>query len=151
MKWSRLRNKFLKHRTDTNKRNSSTQRNICKKLLKNTKKSSFENLGPKNITGNRSLWRTVLPLFTQHSSKGEKNNLIVDSKFISTDEELCDTFNQFFSNIVPTLNISKSKSFPNARNNLDPILSVIKYFDKHQSIVKIKAKEFDSSIHLRKN
>ena len=51
---------------------------------------------------------------------------------------------------MPTLNISKSKSFPNARNNLDPILSVIKYFDKHQSIVKIKAKEFDSSIHFRK-
>ena len=67
MKRSRLRNIFLKHRTDTNKKNYSTQRNLCKKLLKNTKKSYFENLDIKKTTDNRSFWRTVLPLFTQIS------------------------------------------------------------------------------------
>ena len=39
MKRSRLRNKFQEHRTNTNKKNHSIQRNLCKKLLKNTKKS----------------------------------------------------------------------------------------------------------------
>ena len=34
MKRSRLRNKFLKHRTDTNKKNYSTQRDLCKKTYK---------------------------------------------------------------------------------------------------------------------
>ena len=87
MKRSRLRNKFLKHRTDTNKKNYSTQRNICKKLLKNTKKSYFENLDTERITDSRSsFWRTALRLFTQYSSK---INPIDDSKIISSDEELC--------------------------------------------------------------
>ena len=72
MKRPRLRNKFLKHRTDTSNKNYSTQENLCKKLLKNTKKSYFENLGTKNITDNKSFWRTVPPLFNQNSSKSEK-------------------------------------------------------------------------------
>ena len=54
MKRSRLRNKFQEYRTDTNKKNYSIQRNLCKKLLKNTKKSYFKNLDTKKITGNRS-------------------------------------------------------------------------------------------------
>ena len=108
--------------------------------MKNTKKSHFENLDTKKITDNRSFWRTVLPLFTQNSLKGEKINLADNSKTISSDEELCETFNQFLSNVVPTLNIPKPKSFLMASDNLDPIMPVIKSFDKHPSIVKIKAK-----------
>ena len=34
--------------------------------------------------------------------------------------------------------------------NLNPIKSVIKSFDKHQSIVKIKAKPFDLTFHFRR-
>ena len=34
--------------------------------------------------------------------------------------------------------------------NLNPIMSVIKSFDKHQSIVKIKAKALDLTFHFRK-
>ena len=49
MKRSRLRNIFLKHRTDTNNKDYSTQRNLCKKLLKNTMKSYFENLDAKKL------------------------------------------------------------------------------------------------------
>ena len=129
-KRSRLRNIFLKHKTDNNIKNYSTQRNLCKELLKNTKQSYFENLETKKITGNRSSWRIVLTLFTQNSPKGEKINLIDDCKTISSDEELCEIFNQFFSNAVPTLNIPKPKSFPMASDNLDPVMSVIKSFDK---------------------
>ena len=118
--------------------------------MKSTKRSYFENLDTKKITDSRSFWRTVQPLFTQNSSKGEKVNIIDDSKTISSCEELCETFNEFFSNVEPTLNIPKPKSFPMASDNLDPIMSVIKSFDKHPSIVKIKAKAFDSTFHFRK-
>ena len=112
--------------------------------------SIYLKLDTKKITDNRNFWRTVLPLFTQNSSKCDKINLIDNSKTISSDEELCETFNQFFSNVVPTLNIPKPKSFPMASDNLDPIMSVIKSFDKHPSIVKIKAKAFDSTFHYGK-
>ena len=106
----KIKNVFLKHRTDTNQKNYITQRNLSKNLLKNTKKSYFENLHTKKINDNGSFWRTVLPLFTQNSSKGEKINLIDDSETTCSDEELCETFNQFFSNVVPTLNIYQNLS-----------------------------------------
>ena len=38
MKRSRLRNKFLKNRTEDNQKNYKHQRNFCKKLLRTTKK-----------------------------------------------------------------------------------------------------------------
>ena len=87
---------------------------------------------------------------TKIHQKVKNINLTDDSKIISSDEELCETFNQFFYNVVPTLNIPKPKSFPTASDNLDPIMSVIKSFEKHPSIVKIKAKGFDSTFHFRK-
>ena len=37
-----------------------------------------------------------------------------------------------------------------ASDNFDPIMSVIKSFDKHPSIVKIRAKALDSTFHFRK-
>ena len=121
--------------------------------MKSTKKSYFENLDIKQITDNRSFWRNVLPLFTQftqNSSKIEKIKLDNDGKTISSDEELCQTFNQFFSNVVPTLNIPKTKFLPMASGKYDPIMSIIKSFDKHPSIVKIEAKALDSNFHFRK-
>ena len=51
---------------------------------------------------------------------------------------------------MPTLNIPKPKSFQVASDDLDPIMSVIKSFDKYPSIVKIKAKAFDSTFYFRK-
>ena len=53
-------------------------------------------------------------------------------------------------NVVPTLNIPKPKSFPMASDNLDPIMHVIKSFDKRPIIVKIKTKAFGSTFHFRK-
>ena len=38
MKRSRLRNKFLKERAETNQKNFKVQRSFCKKLLRTTKK-----------------------------------------------------------------------------------------------------------------
>ena len=136
MKRSRLGNIFLKHKTEINKKIYNTQRNLCKKLLKNTKKSYFEKLGTKKITDNRSFWSTVLPSFTQNSSKGEKIYLIVDIKpYIVMRRSVRHT---------------KTEAFSMASNNLDPIMSVIKSFDKHPSKVKIKAQTFDSTFHFRK-
>ena len=37
-----------------------------------------------------------------------------------------------------------------ASESLDPVISVIKSFNKHPSIVKIKAKALDSLFHFRK-
>ena len=44
MKRSRLRNKFLKDRTENNQKNFKHQRHFCEKLLRTTKKSYYSNL-----------------------------------------------------------------------------------------------------------
>ena len=48
------------------------------------------------------------------------------------------------------MNIPKPKCFWLASDNIDPIMSVIKSFDKHPSIVKIKARALDSTFPFRK-
>ena len=62
---------------------------------------------------------------------------------------LCETFNQFFFNVVPALNTQKPKCFLMASDKL-AIISVIKSFNKHPTIVKIITKAIDSIFHFKK-
>ena len=61
MKRSKLRNKFLKSRNLSDRKNYTSQRNLCEKLLKNTKRTYLNNLGMRKVTDNRTLWKTVVP------------------------------------------------------------------------------------------
>ena len=63
MKRSRLRHKYLKSKSLTDRKKYNVQRNFCKKLLRTTKKEYFKNLEVKNVTDNRTFWRTAVPLF----------------------------------------------------------------------------------------
>ena len=47
MKRSRLRNKYLKSKSLTDRKKYNVQRNFCKKLLRTTKKEYFKNLEAK--------------------------------------------------------------------------------------------------------
>ena len=78
MRRSRYRNKFLKDKSQTSRENYKIQRNLCKKLLRKTKKSFFESLNTK---------KTVVPLFTKTASKGEKIILNEAEKHISDDKK----------------------------------------------------------------
>ena len=75
MKRSKLRNKFLKSRNLADRKHYASQRNLCKKLLKNTKITYFNNLDIRKVTNNRTFWKTVIPLFSNKFSKSEKINL----------------------------------------------------------------------------
>ena len=61
MKRSRLRNRFLKDRTENNQKNFKHQRNFCKKLLRTTKKSYYSNLD------------NPIPHFTKRPLERQKN------------------------------------------------------------------------------
>ena len=62
MKRSRLRNNFLKNRTEQNKTLYTKQRNYCVSLLKKSKKKYFANLNEKIILDNKLFWKTIKPL-----------------------------------------------------------------------------------------
>ena len=50
MKRSKLRNKSLKSRSLSDRKNYTSQRNLCKKLLKSTKRTYFNNLWIRKVT-----------------------------------------------------------------------------------------------------
>ena len=73
MKRPRLRNKYLKFKSSTDRKNYNIKRNFCKKLLRATKKEYFNNLNTKKVTDNRPFWRTIFPGFVLDKySKGDK-------------------------------------------------------------------------------
>ena len=61
MKRSRLRNKFLRDRTDISREEYKKQRNLCVSLLKKAKKIIKI---IKSVTDNKKFWQTVKPLFS---------------------------------------------------------------------------------------
>ena len=82
MKKSKLRNKFLISGNFSDRKKYTSQRNLCKKLLKNTKRTYFNNLDIRKVTDNRTFWKTVVPLFSNKFSKSEKINLTEGNKTI---------------------------------------------------------------------
>ena len=129
MKQSKLRNKYLKSKSLTDRKNYNIQRNFCKKLLKPTKKEYFNNLDTKKVTDNTTFWKTVVPI---SSNKNQKNGKIT---LIST----------YFADIVSGLQIPKIQEYvSDIRSNHDPVLAAIDTFQNHASLINIKQREFNS-------
>ena len=103
MQKTRFRNKFLKNPNDQNKLLYNKQRNYCVSLLRKKKKEYFARLNEKGITNNRKFWHTVKP-FLSDKVKSSEAIILVDNKNIKSNEnEMANTFNDFFSNIVKHL------------------------------------------------
>ena len=62
MKRSRLRNLYLKDKTETSRIAYIKQRNYCESLLRKTKKDHHANLDEKDVADNKQFWKTVKPL-----------------------------------------------------------------------------------------
>ena len=56
IKRSRLRNKFLRNKSLTNRKSCKIQRNLWKKLLRKNKKSCLSVLDTNTFTDNRTFW-----------------------------------------------------------------------------------------------
>ena len=101
----------------------------------------------KKITNNGTFWKTVVPLFTNKVSRGEKIILTEAEKYISDD--ICKIFNNFFSNVVSDLKIPDyCNYFP--QKNTCSLSTIMETFDKHRSILNIKKRKLDSEFSFRK-
>ena len=56
---SKLRNKFLKSGCEEDRKAYNKQRNMCVKLVIETKRSYFSNLNTKRVLDNKKFWKTV--------------------------------------------------------------------------------------------
>ena len=133
MKRTRLRNKFLKHRTGEDKRTYSKQLNYCVSLLRKTKKEYYSNLDERNVTDNRKFWKTVKPFLSDKIVSTQKIILVESDKIISNTAQILNTF---LSNIVSNLKIPEYvENNPISGNIKDPILKLIVKYRNHPSIL----------------
>ena len=102
---SKFRNIFLKNRTEENRRNYSKQRNLCVALLRKRKREYFGNLDEKKVCGNKKFWSVVMPLLSNKVVSYEKTPLIENNNIIENDEKAATVLNNFFSNVIKSLNI----------------------------------------------
>ena len=139
MKRSKLRNDFLKDRNDASLSAYRKQRNLCVNLLREAKKQYFSNLEPKLITDNKKFWKSVKPLFSDKITVKEIINLTENGELLSSDTDIADTFNDYFSSVVQNLNIPR-ENFINTDLCINPVLEIIEKYKRHQSIISINKK-----------
>ena len=103
MNRTRLRNVYLRNRSDENRKKYSKQQNYCVSLLRRTKRKYHSSLGEKSVTENKKFWRTVKPFPSDQTLFNAKITLKEDGE-ISSDKEITHVRDTFFSNRVRNLN-----------------------------------------------
>lgn len=135
---SRLENRYYREKTDDSKTAYTKQRNYCSRLYKKERKKFYANLDKKHITDNKLFWRTMKPFF---SDKGVENGgitLVDNDVIISDDQKAAETLNNFFSDAVPSLNVSiPSEVTTDTTVVNDTIETIILKFSNHPSILSI--------------
>ena len=95
----KLRNTFLRNRSEENKESYDMQRNYCVSLLRKSKRDYYNNLNEKNICDNRKFWKVVKPLLSNKIVSNEKITLVEGKEIIKTNQANAKVLNNFFSNI----------------------------------------------------
>jgi len=127
MKRSQLRNKFLKTRTETDRIAYNKQRNYCVSLTRKIKKDYYSTLDEKNVMDNKQFWKTVKPFLSDKTTNDNKIILVENDEILTDNLKIAETFNSYFSQIVPELNISIDRELLTDTSNIsDPVLKAIK-------------------------
>ena len=136
---SKLRNIYIKNKTDINKRNYAKQRNFCVNLLRKVKRDYYSALNISNVTDNKTFWKTVKPGFTDKVNTNDQITLVERDTVISDNAQVADIMIHFFSNIVEILEISDNHDLiVNTGESENPVNKAITKYSKHPSIIKIR-------------
>ena len=142
MKRSLLENKYISNSTVENKNKYKKHKNFCSRLYKKERKKFYSQLDIKNITDDELFWKTMKPFLSEKCTYASKISLVHNDNVISDDQELADTFNNFFEHAVDNLEIEEYQSDHNIDMNSildDPICiyyAIAKY-KNHPSIIMI--------------
>ena len=138
---SKLRNKYLKSKSEVDKQRYNKQRNYCVKLLRVKKRKYHESLDISKINANKTFWKTISPLFSNKSYlTNSRITLLENGTILSEEAKVADTFNYIFSNVVKELKIQKDGNLlTGIIEETDPVLKAIKKYKNHPSILRIKS------------
>ena len=115
---SKLRKKFLKSRSKSDKKAYNKQRNKCVSLLRKTKKAYYSNLNVNDTANNKKFWKTVNSFFSDKSSNFENISVIENGNLLTDAYEIPETFNKYFQNLVSNLDLKvPSKLLCQTREN----------------------------------
>ena len=138
---TKLRNSLLQNRSEENRKRYTKQRNFCVSLSRKTKKRYYENVNEKFVVDNKLFWKTVKPLLSDNVAGEDEIHLIENNELAKTDLETAEVLNNFFSNIVQNLDISRySNGEPLVSNTNDATLKAILKYRNHPSIIAILSK-----------
>ena len=81
MKRTRLKNSYLKNRCVANRKAYNVQRNLCVSLVRKAKLDYYNKFNHKEVSDNKTFWKTVKPFFTD---KGVNHDRILLAEEIET-------------------------------------------------------------------
>ena len=82
---SKLRNLFLKNRTEENRNKHVKQKILCVTLLQKSKRESFGSLNEKDLSGNKKFLGVVKPLLSYKVIFNEEIALLKDDNIVEND------------------------------------------------------------------
>ena len=135
---SKLKNQYIKTPNEKNKSLYKKQRNFCVNLLRKEKRNYYNNLDLKILEDNKKFWQCVKPLFSNKHVL-QKNIIIVEKDIItSINSEVAEKLNNFFIEAVESLEIEPFAPDLDNKTNTINIDEIIKKYETHPSILKIK-------------
>ena len=141
---SRLRNKYWVEPSAENKAAYKKQRNKCVKIRRKSIKRYMDKISEKGIETNKSFWNFIKPFMTNKGMISNKDITLIDGKNVITDEyELSQIFNKVYINIVEKSCGNKPNKIGTtlgSLNDSDVIDRIIKSYQNHPSVLKIKNK-----------
>ena len=101
---SRLRNEYLKQKTEENR--------LLYTQLRKTKLNYYGNLDEKNITDNKKFWKTVESVLSDKSINSDKIHLIENGELINSGSKIAEVLNmRTLIPILKRLNIQFLREF----------------------------------------
>ena len=95
----------------------------------------------KNIVCNEKFWKTLKSFFSDKSNNFENISLIENANLLTDDFEIAKTFNRYFQNLVPNLDLKLPNNLLcQAPENGDEVLAAISKYQNRLSIKTILEK-----------
>ena len=108
-------------------------------ILRKNKRDYFENLKTKSLLIIENFGEIKVLFSPKKNFHREYITLKESNKKIINNEELAETFNILFREIVPNLNLDNNLEDNVTNSNIaDTLFSTIKKYENHQSILKTK-------------
>ena len=121
------------------------KRDFCVYLLKKAKNDYCENTGISNLTDYNKFWKTLKPFFGNKINSENSVTLVERTKIIQEEEELAQTFNEFFVSIVKNLVINENLLLTPSSETKN-VEFIIAKFKNHPIIVTIRNRFDENSI-----